>query len=141
MNWAGSVFTARFSVDISPLERALTRTREITQELSDMLPRSPARKGPLARPISFNYIGDALKSAMRGMARDAELGMSALTGTLGGPMPAAGRGRTSGNTTNVFVVTVPPDEWVELARKVERGESIDLNLARELAVRKAKAVS
>jgi hypothetical protein len=140
MNWAGSVFTAKFSVDISPLETALTRTREIAQEISDLLPRSPARKGPLARPISFGYIGDAMKSAMRGMARDAELGMSALTGTLAGPTPTAGRARSGGGTT-INIITIPPDEWLELARAVERGESIDLNLARELAVRKARAVS
>jgi hypothetical protein len=142
MNWAGSVFTARFSVDISPLETALNRTREIAQEISDLLPRSPAKKGPLARPISFGYIGDALKSAMRGMARDAEVGMAALSGTLNGPVPATGRGRGSqGGGTTVNIITIPPDEWVSLARSVERGENIDLNLARELAVRKAKAVS
>jgi hypothetical protein len=79
---------------------------------------------------------------MRGMARDAEVGMAALSGTLNGPVPATGRGRGSqGGGTTVNIITIPPDEWVSLARSVERGENIDLNLARELAVRKAKAVS
>jgi hypothetical protein len=140
MNWAGSVFTASFSVNLGPLEAAKIRVAELAAEISDLLPRSPAKKGPLARPISFGYIGDALKSAMRGMARDAEVGMSALTGTLAGPVPVAARTRPAGGTT-INIITIPPDEWLELARAVERGESIDLNLARELAVRKAKAVS
>jgi hypothetical protein len=138
--WAGTTFTARFSVDLGPLEAAKIRVAEIAGEISDLLPRSPAKRGPLARPIKFDYIGDALKSAMRGMARDAEVGMSALTGTLAGPVPLAARARPTGGTT-INIITIPPDEWLELARAVERGESIDLNLARELAVRKAKAVS
>jgi hypothetical protein len=138
--WSEQTFTARFSVDLGPLEAARIRVAELAGEISDLLPRSPAKRGPLARPISFAYIGDAMRSAMRSMARDAEVGMSALTGTLAGPVPLAARARPTGGTT-INIITIPPDEWLELARAVERGESIDLNLARELAVRKAKAVS
>jgi hypothetical protein len=140
--WSEQTFTARFSVDLGPLEAARIRVAELAGEISDLLPRSPAKRGPLARPISFAYIGDAMRSAMRSMARDAETGMAALTGTLSGPMPAIARAPREGrgNTTIVNVATLRSDEWMEVLRKVERGEAIDLNLARELNVRSVRSV-
>ncbi len=56
--WARQVFTARFSVDLSPLWAALATVQWIAQQISDLLPHSPARSGPLARPISFAYIAE-----------------------------------------------------------------------------------
>ena len=77
--FAGTTFTATFSVDLSPLENALVRTRQIVAEISALLPHSPAKKGPLARPISFGYIADNLLATMGRMESAAERGMDSVS--------------------------------------------------------------
>ena len=80
--FAGTTFTATFSVDLSPLENALVRTRQIVAEISALLPHSPAKKGPLARPISFGYIADNLLTTMDRMQRTAESGMDRVSAAM-----------------------------------------------------------
>jgi TP901 family phage tail tape measure protein len=127
MNWAGSVFTARFSVDLSPLENAVIRTRQIAQEISDLLPNSPAKKGPLARPVSFGYIAENLEANLDRMASAASYGMGRVAGAfdsqLGGPgFGLAGASGTGGGNTVINVYVTPDSkEFTEIAQKAHRG--------------------
>lgn len=56
--WDGTVFTASFAIDVSGLYSALNTAYYVAQAISDIMPHSPAKKGPLSRPITFDYIGD-----------------------------------------------------------------------------------
>lgn len=122
-NWAGSIFTARFSADLSPLESALGRVREIAQEISDLLPNSPAKKGPLARPVSFSYVAENLEATLDRMAGAAYRGMgrlgSAFDSTIFGPSLAAGNANGGGNT--VIFITPDSDQFTAIAEEARRG--------------------
>jgi TP901 family phage tail tape measure protein len=125
MNWAGSVFTATFAINMGPMETALTRTRQIAQEISDLLPNSPAKKGPLARPVSFGYIADNLEANLDRMAAATYRGMdrvgSAFGSSINGPgLGVAGAAGSSGNTTVIFV-TPDSEQFSEIAREARRG--------------------
>jgi len=52
------------------------------QEISDLLPHSPAKRGPLARPISFGYIADDLERNLDRMAAAASYGMDRVGGAF-----------------------------------------------------------
>jgi hypothetical protein len=124
--WAGTTFTARFSADVSPLETALVRVRQIAQEISDLLPNSPAKKGPLARPVSFGYIADALSADLGGMPGVTTDLMSRVRNGLDigwpdGAMGLAGMGAAGNGFTNNGVVHIDADDpeglWDALRRQ------------------------
>lgn len=129
--WAAQTFTARFSVDLGPLETAKTRVAELAQEISDLLPHSPAKRGPLARPISFGYIADDLERNLDRMAAAASYGMDRVGGAFNqrfnNAYAAAGAG---GQTPGVINVYITPDskQFTEIAEKAHRGG----DFAREL---------
>jgi len=65
--WAGQVFTARFSIDTSPLDAAYQHALAIAQAVRDIMPSSPAKRGPLAFTPSFAWIANALTNDLSGM--------------------------------------------------------------------------
>lgn len=90
--WASTTFSARFSVDLGPMRAAVGEVGTIAQQIRDLLPSLPAKKGPLSTPVSFVYIADAARRDLRGMGRifdGALANMSALANMpVGiGPLP------------------------------------------------------
>lgn len=86
--WESQVFTARFSIDTSPLQAAYQTALQVAQDIRDIMPSSPAKKGPLSTPISFGYIADELASAMSRLAPIADQGLGAAADRLGRRLPA-----------------------------------------------------
>lgn len=127
--WADTTFTATFSVDISPLERAAQRVIELAGTIDDYLPHSPARKGPLARPISFGYIADDLERNLDRMAMAASYGMNRVSGAFDRPLSGPSiAGSGSGDTYNITFITPESEEYARYAREALRGG----DFAREL---------
>lgn len=126
--WAAQTFTARFSVDLSPLEAAAQRAVQLAQIISDHMPHSPARKGPLKEPISFQYISDDFNAMADAIAARARSSADIIAGSLAGPrrtstpdvtMPTQ---RTVVN--NYFALTAE-----DLGRLQQEAQNGSLNLA------------
>lgn len=142
--FANQVFTATLNFDTSPVWRAVDDVRNAMQQISDMLPHSPAKKGPLARPISWAYLADELASTMGLMGPLAERGMagvaSALSGTSGTMPRLSARATAPAQTVviqNIYQVT--PPELAELMRNAEAGGRVGRDLARELNARRSRS--
>jgi hypothetical protein len=127
-DWSARTFWARFAIDTSPLWAALGTVRTVAQEIRDLLPSSPAKKGPLSRPVSFAYIAEAVR-------RD----LAPVPGLLAGALTTPGSRRLGGgwggpvyHVNVVKIVTVPPDEWLRVAREAQTGARFAQRLPREL---------
>jgi hypothetical protein len=87
--WDGTVFTASFSVDTSGITNAVGVARAAAQEISDLLPHSPAKKGPLSKPISFDHIAQAARRDLSGIGTMVAAALSPIaetTNSLAGVM-------------------------------------------------------
>jgi TP901 family phage tail tape measure protein len=123
-NWAGSLFTATFSVNISPLETALVRVREIAQEISDVMPHSPARKGPLREEISFQYIADNFGSVADQLALHAQASAATVAGSFDrayNAQPTMGVRAPASAVHNTFNYAVTAEDLARLQKKSEQG--------------------
>jgi TP901 family phage tail tape measure protein len=80
--WANSVFTATFAIDTSGLWGALAVAQIVAAEISAIMPHSPAKKGPLSKPVSFGFIADAARRDLAGIGASIEgyLGMRGRRG-------------------------------------------------------------
>jgi hypothetical protein len=131
-DWASRIFTAKFDVNIQPLWDALDAVRYIAKAISDLLPHSPARTGPLSEPISFAWIAEAARrdlAVLPGLLERALAAPSAGGARFGA---ATIRAAPVYNVNVVKVVTVPPDEWVRVARDAEKGAKFASALPREI---------
>ena len=90
--WDGAVFSARVSVDISGLPYALAVADQVVAHIAAVMPHSPAKEGPLSRPITFDYIGDnfaGVAGRLKRTAKDNAATVSdALSGVAGVGLPA-----------------------------------------------------
>lgn len=110
--WAASSFTATLYLDTSA---ALNSAYAAAQEIDNLLPHSPAKRGPLSRVPDFGYVGDAMLAMSHGLE-------SKMPNPYGrGAMLRAGRPRV-GHTVNVFALK--SDEYVRLLRHAEAGHDI-----------------
>jgi TP901 family phage tail tape measure protein len=92
--------------------------------LRALMPSSPAKRGPLSKPISFEYVNDALAAAMGGMVRTARRGMYDTQQELNRNAGLAYSGRYgSGSGQNVTIITLEPGRWAEYLRKADRGNT------------------
>jgi len=126
--WAAQTFTARFSVDLSPLEAAARRAIQLAQIISDHMPRSPAKKGPLKDPISFQYIADDFNSVADSIAARARDSAGLIAGAMTGPRQASTPDVTlpaSRSVNNYFFALTGED----LTRLQQQAQSGSLNLA------------
>jgi hypothetical protein len=98
--WASQVFTARFSIDTSGLAAAEQAALATAQRIRDILPSSPAKKGPFAGPVpSLNYIADSFKASFSRMEADAERGMANVRSAMG----AGGHGGPGGGADRMTI--------------------------------------
>jgi hypothetical protein len=92
--------------------------------LRALMPSSPAKRGPLSKPISFEYVNDALAAAMGGMVRTARRGMYDTQQELNRNASLAYSSRYgSGGGPNVTIITLEPGRWAEYLRKADRGNT------------------
>jgi len=87
--WDAQVFTASFSVDVSNVLNAVAVVRQAAQDISNLLPHSPAKEGPLSRVPDFSYILDSLKRSFDPMAGVAERDLQAVQRLLDEKMSIA----------------------------------------------------
>ena len=79
----------------------------VLQDIADVMPSSPAKRGPLSKRIDWTFLGDGLSDTM-GYIR-AQMSMPELQG--------AGGGSTTNNMTlNAYY---PPNAPFDLERQVE----------------------
>lgn len=121
--WASQVFTATFSINTAPLYAALDVVRFIAGEIAALLPHSPAKKGPLSKPISFAYIADAARRDLKGVT-------GIVNGALSGSHRVALAGSGRGGTVNVFALK--SDELARLMKQAETGHSFAHSFPRDL---------
>jgi hypothetical protein len=89
-------YTATLSVNTSG---ALASARAAAQDIADLLPNSPAKKGPLSKVPNFDYIVDAAQSSFNKLGSMSEQSLSAFGGSFG----AGARGAASGGGMSVPV--------------------------------------
>jgi TP901 family phage tail tape measure protein len=65
--WAAQTFTARFAIDTSGLWNALAVAQTVAAGIAAVMPHSLAKKGPLSKPIRFNFIEDAARHDLLGL--------------------------------------------------------------------------
>lgn len=95
----GTVFEATFSIDTSPVLRAVEVVRTSVQEIRDLLPSSPAKKGPLSgRLPTFSWLADDIVSTMGRATGAVRYGAQNLAQSLRWRSPdiAVERGKSSG---------------------------------------------
>jgi hypothetical protein len=80
--WDGAVFSSRLTMDTSALDRAVEHAAAAAQQIRDLLPSSPAKKGPLSKPISWDYIADGLRRSLAGMGATIETAMARVNRAL-----------------------------------------------------------
>jgi TP901 family phage tail tape measure protein len=80
--WDGAVFSSRLTMDTSALDRAVEHAAAAAQQIRDLLPSSPAKKGPLSKPISWDYIADGLRRSLAGMGATTETAMARVNRAL-----------------------------------------------------------
>ena len=73
--FATGVYVATINVDTSAAKAAIA-------ELALLLPSSPAKKGPLSKQPSFDYVSDAFASSMGTMVRQAQRSMGNVADSL-----------------------------------------------------------
>jgi hypothetical protein len=143
-NWDGRVFTASLAVNTDALAAAEARVLQFATTVSNLLPHSPAKVGPLSRPISFSYLAQDLADTMGLMGPIAERGMAGVAGAMSGTsgilsrLPvSAGIGRGMTLTQHVYQVT--PQELVELMEEARAGGDVAKNLATELQLQRHRS--
>ena len=124
--WASQVFTATFSVNLAPIYAAVEVVRWAAQTIADLLPHSPAKKGPLSKPISFAYIADAARRDLRGVG---DVVGGSLRGSHRVALAGSGRGHTTINN-----YALKSDELVRMMKMSEAGGSFAHTFPRSLAL-------
>jgi hypothetical protein len=107
--------------------------------LRALMPSSPAKTGPLSKPISFDYVLDSLESAMGGMAGVARRGMMDTQRELNrnAGLAYAGRMGGMGGGQNVTIITLEPGRWAEFLQKANNGNTAYVQMSprgREVAL-------
>lgn len=126
--WASQVFTASFSVDVSGLYAAQAVAYQVAANIAAIMPHSPAKRGPLSKPIRFTFIGDAARRDLAGIGNEIE-------GYLGTNRHRVGaRGERSRGGNHITVNALKSAELIRLIKDAETGGSFARGLGRELGL-------
>jgi TP901 family phage tail tape measure protein len=133
----GRVFRARITVDTSGLTNAVIIARQAAADISAVLPRSPAKEGPLSKVPNFDYIAEAIVPSMNKMVGSAKSGVGQTAAVLASLYKnqrneiayAGGSGWKPGMTrpeTRVTLVSLHSKDWQTFVDRIEEtGEFID----------------
>lgn len=97
LNFAAQSFTATatISVDTSALWRAVADVGNAMSAIRDLLPSSPAKRGPFSGPVpNLDYIADSFRASLSRMQTEAEIGMLGVRAALDGHAGGSGGGRS-----------------------------------------------
>jgi hypothetical protein len=131
--WDRAVFTASFSVDVSGLLYASAVADSVAAHIAAVMPHSPAKEGPLHRPITFDYIADNMAATAKRLRMYANASANVLADAFGtspnvaGQFAAAqvntGAGAAGGATiiNQQNFTALHSDEFVALLQKAEQG--------------------
>lgn len=126
--WAAQVFTASFAIDVSGLYAAQAVAYQVAANIAAVMPHSPAKRGPLSKPIRFTFIADAARRDLSGLGNQIE-------GYLGanGRRRVGARGLRSGGNITVNNV-LKSKELIRWIQNSEEGASFARGLGRELGL-------
>jgi hypothetical protein len=126
--WASQVFTASFSVDVSGLWAAAATADAVAAHIAAVMPHSPAKEGPLSRPISFQYIADDAERMAGRVYGSLDRALSVGRHQVG---VRGGRSRGGNITVNNVLKSKELIRWIQNS---EEGASFARGLGRELGL-------
>jgi hypothetical protein len=105
------------------LRSSLGAISSAAAQIRALMPSSPAKTGPLSKPISWDYITDALARSMRDSVGVASAGVGDIHGALNRRGNLAWQGRYgSGGGQSITIVTLDAPAWAAYLRKMDMGE-------------------
>jgi hypothetical protein len=127
--WASQVFTASFAIDVSGLYAAQAVAYQVAANIAAVMPHSPAERGPLSKPIHFDFIADAARRDLSGLGDE-------ISGYLSGrgrhSLALGGPGRHGTQVGPNYIMK--SDDLVRLMRQAESGHSFAHNFHRDLGL-------